>query len=62
MAKEPRIQKHHISYEPEIVVKIFQGEHLIITELNRHTKNISNNFLNLLQKWIDEHRYLGKEI
>lgn len=46
------MQTHHVSYEPEIVTKIFKGEHYIITLLNRRTKNVSIGFLHCLFKWI----------
>jgi len=54
MAKKQVIQGHHISYEPEVIVKIYQGEHWAITQLNRRTKNISKGFLRCLQTFINE--------
>lgn len=29
------IQKHHITYNPERIVKIYQKEHFVLTVLNR---------------------------
>lgn len=44
-------QIHHISYDPEIFVKIFKGEHWILTQLQRR-KNISKGFVKSLQVWL----------
>ena len=54
--KKQVIQKHHISYEPEITVKIYKGEHWAITILNRRKKNMSKGFLRCLQEYIDTHK------
>ena len=53
--KKQIIQKHHISYEPEITVKIYKGEHWALTVLKRRTKNMSKGFLKCLQAYIKEH-------
>ena len=53
--KKQVIQKHHISYDPEITVKIYQGEHWAITQLNRRTRHISKGFIECLRAWIAEH-------
>ena len=45
------IQKHHISYDPEITVRIFKGEHWCITNLHRR-KWISKGFIKSLLTWI----------
>ena len=39
-------QYHHVSYEPEIVVKIRRSVHFICTKIQRHTKGLTNN-----EKW-----------
>jgi len=54
--KKQVIQNHHISYNPEIVVKIYKGEHWAITILNRRNKNMSKGFLRCLQEYIDTHK------
>jgi len=59
MAKKICLQKHHICYDPEITVRILKGEHMVITLINRHTKNVSTGFILCLEKWIEEHRYLA---
>jgi len=56
VSKKQVIQNHHISYDPEITVKIYKGEHWAITILNRRKKNMSKGFLRCLQKYIDEHK------
>lgn len=53
--KKAIIQKHHISYDPEVVVKIYKGEHWICTQLQRR-KKISKGFLKALCKWIQENK------
>ena len=50
------IQKHHISYEPEVTVKIFKGEHRCITLMERYSKRtVSKGFIECLELFIDEH-------
>lgn len=46
------VQIHHISYDPEITVKIYKGEHWALTQLNRRTKNVSRGFLECLKDFI----------
>ena len=57
-----RIQKHHISYDPEIIVKIFQGEHYIITMLKRRTKNMSKGLLLELQIYLDKYKNMAVDL
>ena len=45
------IQHHHISYDPEIVVPIYKGEHWVITQLQRR-KYISKGFIKTLKHFI----------
>lgn len=47
-------QKHHISYEPEIIVTLYKGEHWAITQLNRRTKKVSKGFIKCIKAWIEE--------
>ena len=49
--KKNIIQYHHLSYNPEIVVPIYKGEHYLITLLNRH-KKISLGFIKSLKVFI----------
>lgn len=50
----PSIQAHHVVYEPEIITRIFRGEHQVITALNRSTKNVSLGIIHCLLDWIDK--------
>ncbi|MAF43224.1 MAG: hypothetical protein CMI54_03515 [Parcubacteria group bacterium] len=52
MAKAKRVvQKHHISYDPEITVNIYKGEHWLCTQLQRR-KYISKGFVKTLRVWL----------
>jgi len=52
-----KINRHHISYDPEIVVPIFSGEHQIITLMERYSKRtVSKGFLRCLRRFIKEHK------
>ena len=48
------IQEHHISYDPEIVVRLYKGEHWILTQLQRR-KKISRGFIKALKVFIALH-------
>ena len=52
--RKPFIQGHHISYDPEIVVKVWVGEHWILTQLDRRTKRVSVGFIVSLKKWLKD--------
>lgn len=47
------VQTHHISYKPEITVRIWKGEHWIIHQLLRR-KRISKGFIEALKTWINQ--------
>ncbi|MBT9170810.1 MAG: hypothetical protein DDT18_01161 [Actinobacteria bacterium] len=49
------IQWHHISYEPEIKVKIFQKEHYWITVAERFNP-ISEGFIKCLREYIKKNK------
>jgi hypothetical protein len=51
---KPRVmQNHHISYDPEIVVRIYKGEHELLTKLNLYSKKtLSKGFIKSLKVWI----------
>ena len=42
------IQRHHISYEPEVVVTVYKGEHWILSQIQRR-KNFSKGFMTSLK-------------
>ena len=46
-------QRHHVSYEPEVTVKIFAGEHQIVTLMERYSKRtVSKGFIRCLKVFI----------
>ena len=61
------IQQHHIIYpnekhkQKEVVVKIYKGEHWIISQLNRRT-NISKGFIKQLKVWLALNEEKAKEL
>ena len=60
-------QKHHIIYESEAhkqkeeVVKIYKGEHWLVTQMNRR-KNISKGFIKHLKVWLALNEDRAKEL
>lgn len=48
------VNKHHTCYDPEIVAYIYQGEHMVLTHLERRTKNVSQSFIDELKLWIEK--------
>jgi len=47
------VNTHHISYDPEITVDIFSGEHQIITLMERYSKRtVSKDFIRCLKRFI----------
>ena len=61
MTKKKIIQKHHISYDPEIAVYMSRGEHWLMTQLNRY-KHISTGFVIALRVWLALNEHNAKEI
>ena len=53
--KKQIINTHHISYDPEVTVKLYKGEHWAITVLERRKKNMSKGFLQCLKAYIAKH-------
>ena len=49
--KHSVIQTHHISYTPEVTVRLYVGEHWVITQLLRR-KRISKGFITALKQWL----------
>ena len=56
-----RIQSHHISYDPEVKVSIYKGEHWILTQLQRR-KNFSKGFFKALKVIIALKEDTAKEL
>ena len=56
-------QVHHIKYEPEETVKIFQGEHEILTKIQWYNKkSVSKGFLRALRLYIKESKDKAVEL
>jgi len=55
------IQKHHISYNPEWIVKVRRAEHFYITRLNNF-KTLSRGFLRALLVFVIKHWKEAKEL
>ena len=47
------VQNHHISYQPEVIVKIFKGEHWILSQIQRR-RRFSKGFVKALKMKIAE--------
>jgi hypothetical protein len=56
MKKPLVVQKHHISYDPEVTVKIYKGEHFCLTMLQRR-KHISRGLIKALDVFAALNRY-----
>jgi hypothetical protein len=49
------VQTHHISYSPEIMVKVFRGEHGILSRMQWYCrKKVSKGFIEALKRFIKE--------
>lgn len=57
--KTPRIVNHHITYDPEWVVTIYDGEHMVLTRL-QWRKRVSKGFITALKHWIKQNE--GKSV
>lgn len=55
------VQRHHISYDPEVMVFLHKGEHWILTQLQRR-KKISKGFIKALKVWMALHESEAKEV
>lgn len=55
------IQEHHISYNPEVKVIVYKGEHWLLTWMNRR-RRISKGFIQSLKQWILEHEKEAVEL
>lgn len=56
MSDKPRlVQRHHRSYDPEIIEKIFKGEHRILTLMGFVSrKTVSHGFLRCLIEFVSQ--------
>ena len=55
------IQNHHISYNPEVVVAVFKGEHFILNMLLKRQR-ISKGFIQHLKIWLAENEPKAEEL
>jgi hypothetical protein len=55
------VQDHHVSYDPEVKVRVYKGEHMILTRLSWR-KKISMGFIKALEQWINEKRLEAVEL
>lgn len=62
---KPRVtQRHHVSYNPEWIVRIYKGEHELIGKMHLYSrKTVSKGFLTCLKVFIakSENRALELE-
>lgn len=56
MGDKPRlVQKHHRSYDPEIIEKVFKGEHHILGRMKMISrKTVSHGFLRCLIEFVSQ--------
>jgi len=60
--KKNVIQTHHVYYEPEIVTKLYRGDHWLITNLNRKTKNVSLGLIHCILDWAKKAMQIAKDL
>lgn len=57
------IQQHHISYDPDVSVHIYKGEHMLLTKMQWFCKkNVSRGFITALKVFIAENEYRAKDL
>jgi len=57
------IQRHHVSYKPEVIVKIYKGEHEVLTKTERYSKKtLSAGFIRAMKSWIALNEHRAKEL
>lgn len=62
VAKRDIIQRHHISYDPEVVVSIRQTEHWALTQIQRLGKPYSRGFIQSLAAVVALHGAAAEEV
>lgn len=61
--KDPVVQSHHISYDPEVVVRIRKCEHLVLTRLQWYCKKqVSRGLITALKVFIALNESKAKEL
>ncbi len=57
------VHSHHVSYDPEIIVKCFAGEHQVLGLMERYSKRtVSKGFLRCLRRFIKENRHKAVDL
>lgn len=60
---KPIIQEHHISYKPEFSVRVYKGEHHILSKIQWFCrKKVSQGFITALKIFIAEHEHKAKQL
>jgi len=63
MANKVVIQKHHISYDPEVTVSLRKCEHLVLTRLQWYCKKqVSRGLITALKVFIALNEDRAKEV
>ena len=63
MAKPIVIQSHHISYDPEVIVRLRKCEHLVLTRLQWYCKKqVSQGLITALKVFIALNESKAKEL
>ena len=61
--RDPVVQSHHISYDPEVVVRIRKCEHLVLTRLQWYCKKqVSRGFITALKVFIALNEYKATDL
>jgi len=57
------VQCHHVSYDPEVIVRVRKCEHLLLTRLQWYCKRqVSKGFLTALEVFVALNRDRAKEV
>ena len=57
------IQEHHISYDPEVAVNVYKGEHMILTKIQWFSKkNVSRGFITALKTFVAENEHRAEDL
>jgi predicted ATP-grasp superfamily ATP-dependent carboligase len=62
-SRKVTIQEHHIRYNPEIKVRVYRGEHGILSRIQWYCrKKVSKGFIKALKMWIQENEAKAVEL
>jgi hypothetical protein len=61
--RTPVVQSHHISYDPEVIVRVRKCEHLVLTRIQWYCKKqVSQGFITALKVFIALNEGRAKEL